>query len=137
MRNPINRENKVVEWLRDNNEYHVFQEPYLDIEQEIIQPNGTVYQQNEIKCDWLNGVLSKTKRIKIDQPKPIRIIPGINDEVIQTEYKMIPKRSENVTLEMQLRNKRPEMDEDEEIKYEIVSPKPDDLSRIMNQKKKK
>lgn len=69
-------------------------------------------------------------------------MPGVNDEVIQTEYEMIPKRSENVTLEMRLRNERYEMNEqpvwkeDEEIKYEIVPPKPIDSLYLKNQKKK-
>lgn len=138
VKKPINRENKVVEWLRDNSKYHAVNEPDPDVEREIIQPDGSIHQRDEF---WLNEILSKTRRIPIEQPKPIRIIPGVNDEVIQTEHEMIPKRSENVTLEMRLRNERPRMNEqpvwkeDEEIKYEIVPPKPVDLSYLKNQKK--
>lgn len=136
VKKPINRENKVVEWLRDNSEYHAVNEPDPDVEREIIRPDGSIHQRDQF---WLNEILSKIKKLEIEQPKPIRIIPGVNDEVIQTEHEMIPKRSENVTLEMRLRNERPEIGmwkEDEEIKYEIVPPKPVDLSYLKNQKKK-
>lgn len=135
---PINRGNKVVEWLRDNRKYHAVNEPDSDVEREIIQPNGTVQRFRE--RDWLEEILNKTRRIPIEQPKPIRIIPGVNDEVIQTEYEMIPKRSENVTLEMRLANERYEMNEqpvwkeDEEIKYEIVPPEPINSSYSKSEK---
>ena len=135
---PINRGNKVVEWLRDNSKYHAVKEPDLDVEREIIQPNGTVHRFSE--RDWLEEILNKTRRIPIEQPKPIRIIPGVNDEVIQTEYEMIPKRSENIPLEMRLANERNVMNEqpvwkkDEEIKYEIVPPEPIDSSYSKSEK---
>lgn len=137
---PVNKKDKVVEWLRNNSEYHAVNEPDSDVKREIIRPDGTVHRFSE--RDWLEEILSKTRRIPIEQPKPIRIMPGVNDEMIQTEYEMIPKRSENVTLEMRLRNERNEMNEQpvwkeyEEIKYEIVPPKPNDLSYLKDQKKK-
>ena len=138
---PINRENKVVEWLRNNNEYHAINEPDLDIEREIIRPNGTIRQHGKNERYWLEEILNKIKKIEVERPKPIRFIPRMEeDEIIQTQYEMIPKRNENVTLEMRLRNTRPEIGiwkEDEEIKYEIVPPEPVDLTRLMNQKKKK
>lgn len=136
---PINRGNKVVEWLRDNRKYHAVNEPDSDVKREVIQPDGRIHRFSE--RDWLEEILNKTRRIPIEQPKPIRIIPGVNDEVIQTEYEMIPKRSENVTLEMRLRNERHEMNEqpvwkeDEEIKYEIIPPEPNDSSYSKSQKK--
>ena len=136
---PINRGNKVVEWLRNNRKYHAVNEPDSDVKREVIQPDGTVHRFSE--RDWLEEILNKTRRIPIEQPKPIRIIPGVNDEVIQTEYEMIPKRSENIPLEMRLANERPEMNEqpvwkeDEEIKYEIVPPEPNDSSYSKSQKK--
>lgn len=139
IKKPINRGNKVVEWLRDNREYHAVNEPDLDVEREVIRPDGMVQRFSE--REWLEEILNKTRRIPIEQPKPIRIIPGINDEVIQTEYEMIPKRSENVTLEMRLANERNEMNEqpvwkeDEEIKYEIVPPEPNDSSYSKSRKK--
>ena len=136
---PINRGNKVVEWLRNNRKYHAVNEPDSDVKREVIQPDGTVHRFSE--RDWLEEILNKTRRIPIEHPKPIRIIPGVNDEVIQTEYEMIPKRSENIPLEMRLANERPEMNEqpvwkeDEEIKYEIVPPEPNDSSYSKSQKK--
>lgn len=135
---PINKKNKVVEWLRDNRKYHAVNEPDSDVKREVIQPDGTVHRFSE--RDWLEEILNKTRRIPIEQPKPIRIIPGVNDEVIQTEYEMIPKRSENVPLEMRLANERPEMNEqpvwkeDEEIKYEIVPPEPINSSYSKSEK---
>ena len=41
---PINKKNKVVEWLRNNSEYHAIKEPDSDVEREVIQPNGTIHR---------------------------------------------------------------------------------------------
>ena len=140
---PINKNNKVVQWLRDNDDYQESGYPVVGLEKETIQLNRVKRERGETARQWLDNII-REKQIVVECPKPIRIIPGINDEVIQTKYEMIPKRSENVTLEMRLRNEQPEMDKqlrdyeierDDGIRYEIVPPKPVDLSR-MNRKKK-
>lgn len=140
---PINKKNKVVKWLQDNDNYQESGYPVVGLEKETIQLNRVRRERGETARQWLDNII-REKQIVLECPKPIRIMPGINDEVIQTEHEMIPKRSENVTLEMRLHNEQPEMDKqfredeierDDGIRYEIVPPKPVDLSR-MNRKKK-
>lgn len=123
--NQEDRSNRVVQWLRDNGRYQELQENG-GFEREIIQPRRVIQRQEVPVIQWPVALPGG----RIEYPKPIRVTPRINDEVVQTRHNMIPRRSENVTLEMRLRNVRPEVDElrhDDGILYEIVPPRPVDI----------